>query len=297
MARAVPPLNPLHVFETVARLGNLTKAAEELHVSQSAVSRQIAAIEGYLGVKLFRREPRGVSLTSAGASYYAEIGPAFGLIMAATKRLVTASRGGPLKVRAYATFSVKWLMRRLSRFHELHPDIDLRISTAVSPVNFEVDDVDIAIQFGKGNWAGALSERLFDDGIEPVCSPALLNSGPPLRTPDDLRHHRLLHSHYRRGDWPDWLKSVGRPELAALDGTDYQSSLLTYQAAQEGLGVAIGQTLLLAHELEHGLLARPFNSMLRRELGYYLLLPEGQPQTNQARAFCDWIKSEIPTPA
>ncbi len=214
MAKIIPPLNPLRVFEVVARLGSFTKAAEELHVSQSAVSRQVSLIEDYLDVKLFNREQRGISLTEAGRLYHQKIGPAFASIAAATQDLLMTSRGGPIKVRAYTTFAAKWLMRRLPAFQSANPEIDVRLSTDVTPADFSTDDIDLAIQFGDGSWPDAHCDHLFDDYITPVCSPALLSRpGASLETLDDLKHHRLLHSHYRKGDWSYWLNAVNRPDL------------------------------------------------------------------------------------
>jgi LysR family glycine cleavage system transcriptional activator len=203
MARTIPPLNPLRVFEAVARLGSFTRAADELYVSQSAVSRQISILEEYLDVKLFNREQRGVSLTKTGQAYQQQVGPAFSRISAATQDLLMSSRGGPVKVRAYTTFAAKWLMRRLPQFHASHPDIEVRLSTDVSLVDFMKEDIDLAIQFGDGSWPGVTCERLFDDEITLVCSPLLATENAPLKTPDDLKQHRLLHSQYRKIDWSD----------------------------------------------------------------------------------------------
>lgn len=295
MARTIPPLNPLRVFEAVARLGSFTKAADEMHVSQSAVSRQVSLIEDYLAVKLFVREQRGITLTEVGHTYYREIGPAFARIAAATEDLLVGSRGGPIKVRAYQTFAAKWLMRRLPEFHSAHPAIEVRLSTDVAPVDFSKENIDLAVQFGDGSWSGAISERLFDDEITPVCSPALLDSRKcPLNTLDDLTRHRLLHSHYRKNDWPDWLAAAGRPELAHhQESMIFSSSMLTYQAAMDGLGVAIGQIRLLDQELEKGTLVRPFDLVVRRKFAYYLLMPKRDSVPKKVAIFREWLLNEI----
>ncbi|RJG02592.1 transcriptional regulator GcvA [Noviherbaspirillum sedimenti] len=294
MSRAMPPLNPLRVFEAVARLGSFTKAAEELYVSQSAVSRQISLIEEYLGVKLFEREQRGVTLTAIGHAYQQDIGPAFAQISAATQNLLTSTRGGPIKVRAYTTFAAKWLMRRLPEFQEAHPDLEVRISTNVTPIDFQKENIDLAIQFGDGNWPGSVCERLLDDEIAPVCAPALLKGKVPLKTLEDLKQHRLLHSHYRKSDWPDWLSAVGRPELAEHhESMEFSSSILTYQAAVDGLGVAIGQIALLDQELEKGILVCPFEQIVKRPFAYYLLQPERHSTPRNVRIFREWLLDKI----
>lgn len=286
MTRKIPPLNPLRVFECTARCGSFTNAAEELYVSQSAVSRQVAALEEYLGIRLFLREQGGVTLTPAGERYYREIGPAFTAIASATERLRKTTATSPLKLRVYATFATKWLMRRLHVFQELHPEIHVRISTAVAPVNFAKDDVDGAIQLGDGSWPGADAEFLFGDEIEPVCSPAL-------EEPTELSRHRLLHSRYRRRDWSDWLTVFGYAVPEEPEPMVFPSSLLTYQAALEGLGIAMGQIPLLQSELESGQLVRPFGQPLRRDLGYYLVMPHGVSPPAKLSYFRDWLMSEI----
>jgi LysR family glycine cleavage system transcriptional activator len=294
MPRTVPPLNPLRVFETVARLTNFTKAAEELHVSQSAVSRQVSLLEDYLGVKLFNREQHGVTLTEAGRNYQQDIGPAFARIAAATQRLLQNTRGGEIVVRAYTTFAAKWLLRRLPQFQSAYPEIHVRLSTDVTPVNFDIEHVDLAIQFGDGSWPGAVSERLFGDDITPMCSPSLLKSGIPLTKPEDLVQHRLLRSRYRKSDWQDWLSAVGSPDVIdQAESMEFPSSILTYQAAIDGLGIAIGQIRLLENELESGVLVCPFRQVMQRRFAYYLLLPERTPISKKVQTFRDWLIGEI----
>ncbi|NML31767.1 transcriptional regulator GcvA [Paraburkholderia antibiotica] len=298
MSRTVPPLNPLHVFDAVARLGSLTKASAELCVTHSAVSRQLTTLEQYLGVTLFEREPRGVRLTKAGATYHKAVGPAFAAIAAATESIVGSAEGEALRLNVYTTFAAKWLMHRLQRFEQRYPNIPVEISTTVAPMNFNEVEADAAIQFGDGNWPGIRSEPLFNDVIEPVCSPALLRNGPPLKTISDLAKHRLLQSRYRRQDWFDWLRAVGRSDLEGLvkqQRGGFQNSLLAYQAAIEGLGVVVGQTRLLANDIASGALVCPFKRPVKRELGYYLLIAEGRRPSRKIAAFRSWLMDEIST--
>ena len=294
MARRIPPLNPLHVFEVVARAGSLTRAADELHISQSAVSRQIAVLEGYLNVRLFQRERRGVTLTPLGAAYLRDIGPAFALIASGTERLLAEASGGPLRVRTYATFVAKWLLKRLPDFQSRHPEIEVRIATAVPEVDFDKDAADVAIQFGHGQWPKADAELLFFDEIEPVGSPALLKGSRRLERIDDLAGMRLRHAHYRRADWPDWLAAVGRSDLlgTAREMT-FPSSMFAYQAAIDGVGVAMGQTLLLQQEFESGQLTRPFRRPIQRDAAYYLLTAASQTPSVKVRAFRRWLLDEV----
>jgi LysR family glycine cleavage system transcriptional activator len=293
MGTPLPPLNPLRTFEAAARHGSFTQAARELRVTQSAVSRQIGSLEAYLGVRLFDRKARGTRLSPAGQKYFAEIGPAFQLLGAATQRVRRSGRGASLKITVYATFAAKWLLRRLPRFQALHPNIDLRINTSVAPVDFARDPVDAAIQLGRGNWPGGKSVHLFGDEIAPVCSPKLV-TGQSLPLPlAELNHCKLLHSHYRRSDWPDWLQSVGFTPRDSGEPIAFPSSLLTYQAAIDGLGIAMGQLPLLQEDLAAGLLVLPFRQTLCRDLAYYLVTPSQPGAAMQSlRLLTDWLLAE-----
>jgi len=290
--RRIPPLNALKVFEAAARLGNLTKAAEELNVSQSAVSRQILLIEDYLGVRLFQREARGVSLTKVGMEYQQEIGPAFAGIVRATERIHRQDK--TLRIRAYTTFAAKWLLRYLPGFETAYPNIKVQLSTGVKPADFDRDEQDISIEFVRDDHAGPSALKLFSDIIEPVCSPTLLLGKAPLNVPEDLRHFKLLDSHYRTADWPDWFAFVDGMHLNNKDSrASLPSSLLAYQAAAEGLGIAIGQTRLLKQELESGRLITPFNKPMERAAGYYLLTSTTQEHSYGVTIFCEWIQRQV----
>lgn len=292
MTRPIPPLNPLHVFDRAARHGSFTRAAEELGVTQPAVSRQVALLEDYLGVRLFLREPRGLTLTPEGRRYAEEIAPAFRTIAAATERLVTTRAAEPLKLQVYATFMAKWLMRRMPQLQARHPALKLRTRAVVQPVDFARDGVDAAIQFGRGDWPGLDVVFLFADEIQPVCAPALLAGGPPVRTPADLLRYPLLHAHYRRRDWPDWLAAMGLDEVAEPEAAIFSSSLLTYQAAIDGLGIAMGQPRLLQQEIASGTLV-PLARSLHRDLGYYFVSPPDHHDWRRIGLVRDWLLDQV----
>lgn len=291
MARRIPPLNPLRVFEVVARTGNLTVAAQELHVTQSAVSRQIGVLEAYLGVELFRRERHGVTLTRVGKSYADQVVPAFETIAGATEKLLKGSTQGALRVRTYVTFAAKWLIPRLPEFQREHPQIEVRISTAVPEVDFDRDPVDVAIQFGDGRWPRVQADLLFEDEIEPVCSPRYLREHAKAgRRPQALLSQRLLTSHYRSSDWDEWLAATGLVEAArGAERMEFSSSVLTWQAAHDGLGMAIGQTAMLAAEFASGELVRPFAQPVRTGRSYWLLRPALQRESRKVAVFRDWL--------
>jgi LysR family glycine cleavage system transcriptional activator len=283
----------------VARNENLTRAAHELHVTQSVVSRQIAVLEAYLGVELLRRERHGVSLTRVGRAYAAQVMPAFASIQAATEELLQDTSQGTLRLRTYTTFAAKWLIPRLPDFQANGLGTEVRISTGVPDVDFDRDPVDLAIQFGDGHWPNAQVDFLFSDHIEHVCSPRFFAQHAPERLhPESLLRKRLLEAHYRRNDWAQWLTLNELTDMAAHSARmSFNSSVLTMQAAVDGLGMAMGQPRLLTSELESGLLVRPFASSrwgpLRSERAYYLLRPLHQRESPKINAFRDWLLKTV----
>lgn len=294
----LPPLNPLKVFEVVSRLGNLTAAAHELRVSQSAVSRQIAVIEEYLGVQLFTRERIGVRLTDAGGHYAERIRPAFELIAQATDQITQRHSDNVIRVRTYTTLTARWLIPRLPRFKELRPDIEVTITNSTAPLDFGLEQCDLAILLGDGTWPGSEAVLLFEDVIEPVCAPSLLNEAKG-DAAALLRQHPLLVSKYRKNDWPLWLRHAGQAErFDPAEKMVFSSSILTWQAAIDGLGTAIGQQRMLEADLASGRLVRPFAQPLRTGKGHYLVTPALRRHSSKMTLFKDWLIREAgPAPA
>lgn len=291
-SKDLPPLNPLHVFDVAARVGSFAQAAVELNVTQSAVSRQIATLEGSLGIRLFERGRRGLTLTNAGNAYWREVAPAFAMIAAATQRVKRDVRLEPLRIRIYATFAMKWLIKRLPDFEAQFPGITVQMSTIVTPVNFARENVDLAIQLGRADGQKAELIELFPDIIQPVCSPKLLKK-KPIATLDDLRYHRLLHSHYRRNDWSDWLSATGRTDLLKDQDNYYPNSLLAYEAAAKGIGVAIGQVQLLGDDFADGTLVPLFDRPIDRGLAYYAAWSKEREPDRKVRVFVSWLRRNI----
>lgn len=292
MSPRLPPLNPLHVFICAAQHCSFTRAAEELRVSQSAVSRQVAVLEHFLGLRLFLRERPGLKLTPDGVQYLGEVAPAFQAIVDATDRLAQTSEREPLRLQVYQTFMAKWLMRRLPEFQALHPEMQIRIDSSVAPVDFTRHRVDAAIQLGHGDWPGTEVTLLFGDSFEPVCSPKLLEKGPPIEGPLDLLRYPVLHSYYRRRDWVDWFASLGLVMPKEEQPTIFPSSLLTYQAAMDGLGIAMGQPAMLKTELDNRSLVCPYPHSVKRDLGYYFVIPEAMGNRRRLRTFRNWLVKE-----
>lgn len=288
---SLPPLNPLHVFEVASRLESFTRAADELNVTQSAVSRQIGTLESSLNVMLFRRGKKGISLTDAGDFYRREIGAAFARIEAATEELRSRKAAGPLRVRVYSSFAATWLIPRMSVFREKHPSIELQMNTAVQPVDFSRDGADVAIQFGSGDWPGTISRRIISDVLQPVCSPALIRRVGGIDRLEDLHRVPLIAARLRSRDWKDWLLDAGA-DPDAFQYMEFPSSLLAYEAAAAGLGVTMGQLALVQTYLNEGQLQPVLDRRLCRDLGYYAIWSASIPVSTKMRAFLHWLEFE-----
>ncbi len=288
MSRRLPPLNALKAFEAAARPLSFTRAAEELFVTQAAVSHQIKALEEFLGIKLFRRRNRALLLTEEGQSYFLDIKDIFSAIMDATDKLVARSAKGSLTVTLQPSFAIQWLVPRLVRFSERHPEIDVRIKAVDMDEGSLSDDVDVAIYYGRGHWPGLRSYKLHTEYLMPVCSPLLLASGRPLRTPQDLAWHTLLHDGSRR-DWHNWLKLVGVELPNVNQGPIFSHSSMVIQAAVHGQGVALGHSVLSQPEIEAGRLVCPFEQVLVSNNAYYLVCQESQAELGKITAFRDWM--------
>ncbi|HEY9281760.1 MAG TPA: LysR family transcriptional regulator [Eoetvoesiella sp.] len=297
MARNTPPLNTLRVFEAAARLGSFTKASEELFVSQSAVSRQVSLLERYVGLKLFHRHKSGVSLTTLGKEYYSEIGPAFGQIVGATDKLLRVRSDEPLIIRVYSTFAAKWLMRRLFSWQAAHPDIKLRISTALNAVDFTRDSVDASIEVNNRLWPeGTEAVFLFNNEVTPVCSPLLIKGGV-LSSIQEIYNYRHIHSRFRPNDWALWLQAVGLTPAEDPDPLMFSDSLLAYQAAADGLGIAMGQPRFLKEEFDSGKLICPcpYIKPAALESSYHFVTPRFGTNAAKARVFLEWLINELQT--
>jgi LysR family glycine cleavage system transcriptional activator len=285
----LPPLNPLRAFEAAGRLKSIRKAAEELSVTPGAVSRQVQILETDLGVKLFRREARAVVLTQAGEQYLASILELFAGIREATMKL-TGGRGRELlKIRAYTTFAMKWLIPRLSTFHVANKTTEVRLTTSLEAVDFEHEDIDGAIRLGDGKWPGYEVDRLVPNELIPVCSSGFRRQ-TGLKTSNDLIGLPLLHSLARPDDWMHWLRAAGLSGVAAYSGTKYASSALAYQAAVEGQGLAIAQKVLVVDDLRAKRLVQPFGPTLdRQDFTYYLIYPRNRLRNPAFRNFRNWL--------
>ncbi len=291
MNRKLPPLNALRAFEAAARHLSISKAADELNVTPAAVSHQVKALEDVLGVQLFLRLNRAMMLTDAGQLFLPGLRDGFDRLAEATERLGASDTSGALTVSTEHSFAAKWLVPRLGTFREAHPDIDVRLTPSLHLVDFAREDVDVAVRYGRGDWPGLRAERLLTLTVFPVCSPKLLEGPPPLRTPDDLRHHTLLHEDISGADWRPWLLAAGAEDVDPTRGPRFDPSLVL-QAAVQGQGVALSYSALAAADLAAGRLVKPFDVSLPTDCAYYVVCPEAWAERPKIAAFRDWLLEE-----
>lgn len=291
MSRRLPPLNALRAFEAAARHLSFTKAAEELHVTQAAVSHQIKALEEWLGLPLFRRMNRALALTEAGQSYLPPVREAMDTLSQATDGLLRNDRTGALTISTMPSFASKWLVPRLTRFQKRFPDLDVRVQSTSQMVDFTRHDVDLAIRFGNGDWPDLRVERLLTEDIFPVGHPSLLCGDCPLTCPEDLRHHTLLHDDYRIS-WAVWCRAAGIEGLDVERGPRFDDSSFTLQAAINGHGIALARGALVADDIANGRLVRLFDVRLPGSVAYYVVAPPHYFSRPKVKAFRDWLFEE-----
>jgi LysR family glycine cleavage system transcriptional activator len=288
----LPPLTSLRAFESAGRALSFTLAADELGVTPGAVSRQIKVLEDFLGIRLFVRSGRDVSLTKAGVDYLAQLVDAFAQIRAATSQLTSVSPEVPLRVSTSITFTLRWLVPRLMNFHSLQPDSNLQLTMNLAEVDFQRDELDATIKLGHENTSHAVVRKLFDADLVAVCSPRLLQDGRQLDSITALDGLTLLHSTARPRNWENWLAEAGHPDIVGAHQLHFESSSLAYQAAVEGVGVAIAQLPLALDDLRNGVLLTPFPITTPDDDVYNLIWPDRSPRTLHFKAFRDWMMSE-----
>jgi LysR family glycine cleavage system transcriptional activator len=291
MLRRLPPLNALKAFEAAARHESFTRAAEELCVTQGAVSHQVKALEVELGLKLFNRERQRLVITEAGRAYLAVLRDAFDRIAVGTERLIQRQSSGVLTVSTSPDFAAKWLVNRLGRFAEAHPDIDLRISATLHHVDFTREDVDLAVRHGDGNWPGLDVARLSSEQLFAVCSPKLLSGRNRLTKPSDVLKYPLLHLDDRKA-WSTWLDAAGVENTELSQGPVLNRASMVIDAAVDGQGVALARTTLAAWDLINGRLVRPFSETLRLAKTYWIVCPKATALLPKITTFRDWLLAE-----
>lgn len=292
MASRLPPLNALRAFEASARQLSFTKAAEELFVTQAAISHQIKSLEEHLGIKLFMRKNRALLLTEEGQSYYLDIKDIFNALHEATEKLLARGAKGAITVSMQPSFAIQWLVPRLNAFNKLHPEIDVRIKAVDQPDNSLTEDVDVAIYYGRGRWRDVYAEKLHTEYLIPVCSPLLLQGKKPLNSVGDLAQHTLLHDTSRR-DWKRWFKEVGVKGANVNHGAIFSHSSMVLQAAIYGQGVALVNSVMAQPDIDAGRLISPFEHALISKSSFYIVCREAQVDIGKISSFREWVLDTV----
>lgn len=307
--RNLPSLNALRAFEVSARHLSFTRAAEELYVTQGAVSRLVKQLEEELQVKLFHRLHRQLVLTNSGLMLLNPLTDAFDLMDAALKRLKKEPMD--LKLKVHPSFAIRWLIPKLHRFQQAHPQIQVQLTTSSINVDFRRENFDVGIiyfavndeddkfnneKISKKNMKEKGRMKIVEEILTPVCSPSFLEKKIPLKKPEDLKHHLLLHNNPEQREWRTWSKAAGIYGIQFERGQVFEVDDAALQAAVSGLGVALGNINLIQKDLENGRLIKPFkdiDGMLVRSGVYYLTWPDANTSSSGVEAFKEWMEREM----
>jgi LysR family glycine cleavage system transcriptional activator len=311
MSDRLPPLNALKVFESAARHLSLKQAAQELSVTPAAISHQVKLLEEYLGVQLFRRLNRGLELTPAARAGLPRLSAGFEALAQAVAAMRPQTDSGQLTISAAPSFATRWLVPRLHRFFSAHPEIDVRVSARLRRVKQGerdndveratlenwLQESDVAILYGHGGYAGYRADKLFAPTIAPICSPQLMNGEHPLRRPQDLVHHTLVHDDTGMlfdgiAFWDVWLKAAGLAGIDTSHGPHFSHAVLAIEAAADSLGIVATIPLLAASELAVGRLVMPFELQVPLKSAYYAVSNDIAGQRPAVAAFRDWLLEE-----
>lgn len=306
MKRDLPPLNALRAFEAAARHLSFKEAADELSVTPAAISQQVKALEAHIGVTLFHRRVRALELTEIGRLALPMLTSGFDRLAEGAALLGASARSNVLVVSVAPSFGGKWLVPRLEKFRRAHPGFDVRVDASEALATFRGDGIDLAIRYGRGTYGPELeSVCIIEEVAEPVCSPSLLQAGPPLKTPSDLRHFTLLHVDvpHTSGvfpNWRMWLQAVGADAVDPDRGPVFNLVSMAVDAAVAGQGVALAGRMLAGHDINAGRLVNPFARQSgNAELGlsYFLVFPKANAKQPKIAAFRRWIEAEIASDA
>lgn len=293
--RRIPSLKSLQAFEAAARRGSFTAAADELHVTASAISHQIRFLETEIGVSLFHRNTRTIALTDAGDSYFQNISEAFTLMEAATRDIERHGKSDILTVHSVPSFATQWLMPRLSRFSAQHSSIDVRLYASADPVDLNAGLVDVDIRYGSTlHSRGVVTVPLLDEAIIALCSPDLLARSPhPIETPADLRHQTLIHSEVNLLSWRGWAKIHGDVALDFDRGPRFDRSFMTISTAVDGHGVCLESHILVEKELQTGRLVKLFGDDKDMIECHTMSVLKAKQNVPKIKAFQKWMFEEL----
>ena len=293
MSRKLPPLNWLRAFEASARSQSFTQAAAELNLTQAAISKQVKLLEHYLSEQLFIRNPRSLELTKTGEAYLPKVRDCFDRLAAGTDEVFGRRRSEMLTIRCMVGFSINWLAPRLPRFMARHPGVTIRIISSVWGDEFGKEHFDFDIRYGIGKWPGLNAQRLTFETITPVCSPALLQGENAIRRPEDLASHALLHVLGYEEGWGLWLNAAGvSSDTDKGLGLHFDTSLIAFEVAAKGGGVALGRSSMTGEELASGRLTAPFDLAIPIDEAFHLITPPEETSHPDAQLFRDWLIEE-----
>ncbi len=290
----LPPISALRALEALDRLGSASAVADEMALTQSAVSRQLQTLEAHLGAELVSRDRKRLSLTKAGQDYVQEIRPALSQIAQAALKLHVSPIGGTLNLAILPTFGMRWLVPRLPDFARLHPDVTINMTTRLRPFNFASEPFDAALHFGEPDWPGTDRLLLKLERVLPVCAPGLLPHDTPT-SPSDLLKLPLLHIQTRPKAWQEWFQQMGVDAAHPLPGTVHDQFNTINQAALHGLGVALLPNYLIEQDLATGRLIAAFPDAVETMGAYYLVWPRDKSNDDALRQFRHWLASQAQT--
>ena len=302
MKRALPPLNALRSFDAAARHMSFSIAASELCVTTGAVSRQVRLLESFVGNALFERGHRKVALTPLGKTYSDFVRELFAKLEHTTDSVFDLNQQRPLHIWCPMIFAMRWLLPSLPDFYAKQPDIEVKLTTSAAEAPTAaslgyVDRIQAAIRLGTGDWPNLHAERLLRSELVPVCSPRLLQHGPSLTSLEHLARHTLLYSQMRPNSWDEWLAAAGGANVVSQARVNFENSCLAYQAAIEGMGVALAQRALIQDDIRSGRLVTPFDVRVKDERAFYLIYPRYVAGMRTFRRFRNWIVGEWETRA
>lgn len=284
----LPPLHAVRVFEAVARLGSFTGAAEELHLTQSAVSHQIRNLEEFFGLPLLDRRNRAPVLTPAGEPLFAAAQTALMVIAQASRQL--QSQRNQIRIKSFPTIGARWLAPRLGDFYRCYPGTEVSLTTVWErDPSFRWDQYDFAIQYGNGEWHEPSCELLHEEWLTPVCSPTLWAVGQPAMQAGDLARMTLIHPTGDREDWSAWLRAAGLPRASGAGEQVVDTDYMAIEAALSGLGITVVDPLLVQADLAAGHLVEPLGLRVKSGKGYYLISPPGLLRDPRYQQFRDWL--------
>jgi len=296
MARKLPPLHLLHLFESAGRNLSFKKASEELFLTPSAISHQIKALEENLGIALFTRQARGVKLTVAGTSYLAVVQETFKKLDQGTSQLKKQYSSQSLRIATFSTLASNIIIPRLGLFQNTFPEIELNIQTSTDLIDLRYDEFDIALRLGTGDWPGVISEKIFDLQVSPMCSPAFAQKHK-LTSVSQITQVPLIKLSNMEDAWSTWAKNVGITELELHSSLSLGSYDAVIQAAQQGLGLALGALPLENSALNYGQLVKPFKEQIQfKQSCYAVYLPQDK-QRQDISVFLRWFKQQVKSPA